>query len=68
MAKGEDIPKTSPAEIEKLIEQIRETNLEPDTKEKVERLLRIGNEISPSEMRIKDSNSCRHALVPKENL
>jgi hypothetical protein len=41
MAKGEDIPKTSPAEIEKLIEQIRETNLEPGTKEKVERLLRI---------------------------
>jgi hypothetical protein len=39
MAKGEDIPKTSPAEIEKLIEQIRETNLEPGTKEKVERLL-----------------------------
>jgi hypothetical protein len=40
MAKGEDIPKTSPAEIEKLIEQIRETNLEPGAKEKVERLLR----------------------------
>jgi hypothetical protein len=40
MAKGEDIPKTSPTEIEKLIEQIRETNLEPGAKEKVERLLR----------------------------
>jgi hypothetical protein len=40
MAKGEDIPKTNPTEIEKLIEQIRETNPELDAKEKVERLLR----------------------------
>jgi len=40
MAKGEEIPKTSPAEIEKLIEQIRGTNLEPGAKDKIERLLR----------------------------
>jgi hypothetical protein len=40
MAKGEEIPKTNPAEIEKLIEQIRATNLEPGAKEKLERLLR----------------------------
>ena len=40
MAKGEEIPKTNPAEIEKLIEQIRGTNLEPGAKEKIERLLR----------------------------
>lgn len=40
MAKSEELPKTSPAEIENLIEQIRATNLEPSTKEKVERLLR----------------------------
>jgi hypothetical protein len=29
MVRGEEIAKTSPAEIEKLIEQNRETNLEP---------------------------------------
>src|SRR5215470_20352513 len=40
MAKREEIPKTNPAEIEKLIEQIRATNLEPSAKDKVERLLR----------------------------
>jgi transposase len=40
MGKGEEIPKTNPAEIEKLIEQIRGTNLEPGAKEKIERLLR----------------------------
>jgi hypothetical protein len=40
MGKGEEIPKTNPAEIEKLIEQIRGTNLEPGSKEKIERLLR----------------------------
>jgi transposase len=40
MAKGEEIPKTNPAEIEKLIEQIRAANLEPGAKEKIERLLR----------------------------
>src|SRR5262244_2709124 len=40
MAKGENIPKTTPAEVENLIEQIRGTNLEPSAKEKIERLLR----------------------------
>ncbi len=40
MAKGEEIPKTNPAEIENLIEQIRGTNLEQSSKEKIERLLR----------------------------
>jgi transposase len=40
MAKGEELPKTNPAEIEKLIEQIRGTNLEPSVKDKIERLLR----------------------------
>jgi transposase len=40
MAKGDEIPKTNPAEIEKLIEQIRGTNLEPGVKDKIERLLR----------------------------
>src|SRR5262245_25509575 len=32
MGKGEEIPKTKPAEIEKLIEQIRGTNLEPGSR------------------------------------
>lgn len=40
MAKGKEIPKTNPAEVENLIEQIRGTNLEPSAKEKIERLLR----------------------------
>jgi transposase len=40
MAKEDETPRTSPAEIENLIEQIRKTNLEPGTKEKIERLLR----------------------------
>jgi hypothetical protein len=40
MAKGEEIPKTTPAEVENLIEQIRGTNLDPSAKEKIERLLR----------------------------
>jgi hypothetical protein len=40
MAKGEEIPKTNPAEVENLIQQIREANLEPSAKEKIERLLR----------------------------
>src|SRR5262245_23978737 len=40
MAKEDETPRTNPAEIENLIEQIRGTNLEPGTKEKVERLLR----------------------------
>jgi hypothetical protein len=40
MAKPDEIPKTNPAEVESLIEQIRRTNLEPGAKEKIERLLR----------------------------
>src|SRR5215211_1300767 len=40
MAKGEEIPRTNPAEIEKLIEQIRGTNLDQGAKDKIERLLR----------------------------
>ena len=34
MAKEDDTPRTNPAEIENLIEQIRKTNLEPGAKEK----------------------------------
>jgi len=40
MAKEDETPRTNPAEIENLIEQIRKTNLEPGAKEKIERLLR----------------------------
>src|SRR6516162_6014016 len=40
MAKNEEIPKTSPEEIEALIDQIKATNLDPDLKAKTERLLR----------------------------
>jgi len=40
MAKENETPRTNPAEIENLIEQIRRTNLEPGAKEKIERLLR----------------------------
>ena len=40
MAKEDKTPRTNPAEIENLIEQIRGTNLDPRAKEKVERLLR----------------------------
>src|SRR5215475_15892352 len=40
MAKEDETPRTNPAEIENLIEQIRGTNLEPGAKEKIERLLR----------------------------
>ena len=40
MAKGDETPRTNPAEIENLIEQIRGTNLDPGAKEKIERLLR----------------------------
>ena len=40
MPKGEEIPKTSPAEIEHLIEQVQQTNLDPNAKEKIARLLR----------------------------
>src|SRR5215510_1626348 len=40
MAKEDETPRTNPAEIESLIEQIRGTNLDPRDKDKVERLLR----------------------------
>jgi hypothetical protein len=40
MVKEDETPRTNPAEIENLIEQIRKTNLEPGAKEKIERLLR----------------------------
>src|SRR6516165_9135515 len=40
MAKDDETPRTNPAEIESLIEQIRGTNLDPRAKEKIERLLR----------------------------
>jgi hypothetical protein len=40
MANKEEIPRTSPAEVENLIEQIRGTNLDPGAKAKIERLLR----------------------------
>ena len=40
MAKGDETPRTNPAEIESLIEQIRGTNLDPSAKEKIERLFR----------------------------
>src|SRR5262245_12032531 len=40
MAKGDKTPRSNPAEIESLIEQIRGTNLDPRAKEKIERLLR----------------------------
>jgi len=36
MAKEDETPRTNSAEIENLIEQIRRTNLEPGTKEKIE--------------------------------
>jgi hypothetical protein len=40
MAKGDENPRTNPAEIESLIEQIRGTNLDPQAKDKIQRLLR----------------------------
>src|SRR5262245_58628808 len=40
MANREEIPRTTPAEIENLIQQVRAANLEPAAKEKIERLLR----------------------------
>lgn len=40
MANKEEIPRTSPEEIEALIDQIKATNLDPDLKAKTERLLR----------------------------
>jgi hypothetical protein len=41
MAKKDELPQTNPAEIESVINQIKASNLEPSTKEKAERLLRI---------------------------
>jgi hypothetical protein len=40
MANRDEVPRTTPAEIENLIEQIRGANLEPGSKDKIERLLR----------------------------
>jgi Transposase IS66 family len=40
MANRDDIPRTTPAEIEHLIEQIRGANLDQGSKDKIERLLR----------------------------
>jgi hypothetical protein len=40
MANREDIPRTTPAEIEHLIEQLRGANLDQSSKDKIERLLR----------------------------
>jgi hypothetical protein len=41
MAKGDDIPKTDPAEIERLIERLKQSNLNPRDLDLVERLLRM---------------------------
>src|SRR5262245_22676549 len=41
MANREDIPRTTPAEIEHLIRQIQGANLDQGSKDKIERLLRI---------------------------
>lgn len=43
MANREEIPQTSPAEIEKLIEQIRANNLDEGAKAKIERLLSVND-------------------------
>lgn len=40
MANRDEIPRTTPAEIENLIQQIRGANLDPGSKDKIERLLR----------------------------
>src|SRR5215510_6263499 len=40
MANRDDIPRTTSAEIEHLIEQLRGTNLDQGSKDKIERLLR----------------------------
>ena len=40
MANREDLPRTTPAEIEQLIRQIRATNFDQGSKDKIERLLR----------------------------
>ncbi len=40
MANRDEIPRTTPGEIENLIQQIRAANLDPGSKDKIERLLR----------------------------
>lgn len=40
MANREEIPRTTPTEIEHLIQQVRNTNLDQGSKDKIERLLR----------------------------
>lgn len=40
MANREEIPRTTPTEIEHLIQQVRDTNLDQGSKDKIERLLR----------------------------
>jgi len=40
MANRDEVPRTTPAEIENLIQQIRGANLDPGSKDKIERLLR----------------------------
>ena len=41
MAKGDDIPKTDPSEIEALVQRLKQSNLEPRDVQLVERLLRL---------------------------
>ena len=41
MVKGDDIPKTDPAEIERLIERPKQSNLDPRDLDLVEQLLRM---------------------------
>lgn len=41
MAKGDDIPKTNPVEIERLIERLKQSNLDPRDLDLAERLLRL---------------------------
>lgn len=41
MLKGDDIPKTNPVEIERLIKRLRQSNLDPRDLDRVERLLRL---------------------------
>jgi hypothetical protein len=41
MTQKEEIPQTEPAEIEQLIEQVKQSNLEQSAVDKLERLLRL---------------------------
>src|SRR5262249_33586944 len=41
MAKGDDIPKTDPSQIEALIQRLKQSNIEPRDAQLVERLLRL---------------------------